>query len=213
MKLFGVFSQQHRSRQSWRRRSRCVRRPRCSRENRFAERERAHAVYCPPEEKARRKQVLKTFERRCWRSQDLLPHPPEGKGSNRFGRPEHHSATVSCARSPPASNDFWLKPLGFGRNAEPTIDDIDTLVGPRAAFRAPAPSAPRGADRRPAGGSSGPTLRRGEARAAQRLAYASSKAEDGGREPRSSRLAAAAVSAPADAPAPAPMTFRARRSS
>jgi hypothetical protein len=87
---------------------------------------------------------------------------------------------------------------------EPTIDDIDTLVGPatphfalqlRARLEALIADLPE----------DHPARRYGEEKLEllRRLAYASSKAEDGGREPRSrpgwQQLPS---SAPADAPLP-----------
>jgi hypothetical protein len=87
---------------------------------------------------------------------------------------------------------------------EPTIDDIDTLVGPATPHFAPQLRARLEAliadlpeDH--------PARRYGEEKLEllRRLAYASSKAEDGGREPRSrpgwQQLPS---SAPADAPLP-----------
>ncbi|HSC92141.1 MAG TPA: hypothetical protein VLB86_10855 [Gaiellaceae bacterium] len=88
--------------------------------------------------------------------------------------------------------------------AEPTIDDIDALVGPatphfalqlRARVRELIADLPEGH----------PVRRRGEERMEllERLAYASSKADEGGREPRTrpgwDRLPS---SAPADRPLP-----------
>jgi len=87
---------------------------------------------------------------------------------------------------------------------EPTIDDVDTLVGPatpqfapqlRARLEALIADLPE----------DHPVRRYGEEKVEllRRLAYASSKAEDGGREPRSrpgwQQLPS---SAPADAPLP-----------
>jgi hypothetical protein len=88
--------------------------------------------------------------------------------------------------------------------AEPTIDDIEALVGPatphfayqlRARVRQLIADLPEGH----------PVRRHGEERMRmlERLGYASSKAEDGGREPRTrpgwERLPS---SAPADSPLP-----------
>jgi hypothetical protein len=87
---------------------------------------------------------------------------------------------------------------------EPTIDDIDTLVGPATPHFAPQLRARLEAliadlpeDH--------PVRRYGEEKLEllRRLAYASSKAEDGGREPRSKPgWRQLPSSAPADAPLP-----------
>jgi len=96
---------------------------------------------------------------------------------------------------------------------EPTIDDIDTLVGPRRRIFAPQLRARLEALIADLPEDHPPDATARRSSSAQGGAYASSKAEDGGREPRRGRLGSSCRPPRPRTLRSAPMTFEARRSS
>ena len=145
----------------------------------------AKTEYCPAGEADRRKAVLRRFVRHMKANRRVLPDAPQPQGPGALREEAAPAAVTRSSARPPPATEPRGRPLGFGRCRSPPRKTSTPSSAPR--LRTSRPRSARASGTGDGAAARAPDEAYAEEKMAllERLGHASSKAEEGGREPRS----------------------------